>query len=90
MFIVLTVGTLGAAALLYVALWWALPQESLIARRRASPSRVVAVIVLVVVMVGVWIAQYLGWLQTSGGQELFWPVILLVLSAVFFLRQVRG
>lgn len=91
LFIILTVITLGGAALLYLALWWLLPQESLIAdRRRGGALETLLALVVIGVSVGVWVAGQLDALAGPGGGSLFLPVMLVVLSAVFFLRQVRG
>ncbi len=89
-FIVLTALTLGLAALVYVALWWAMPQESLIADRHGSLLRLLLAAGIVVSMAGAWIGDHAGWLKGPSGQSLYWPVILVILSAVFLLRQVKN
>lgn len=89
-FIVLTLLSLGFAALIYVALWWAMPLESLLARRRGSLLRTLFVLVVIVTMAGAWAGHQMGWLRGSTDQEILWPVTLLIMSTVFLLRQVRG
>ena len=78
----------GAFAALYVLLWWLLPQESLTNRRRGGAGRLLVVMILIVLTVVGWIAQLNGQLKSSSGQDLFWPIMLLALSIVFFFRQV--
>lgn len=86
LFAVLTVVTTGIAALTYVALWWALPQESLLDERHGNALRLVGIIVILLATLGAWLAVVLGWLE----RPLLLPVLLLVLGVVFFLRQLRG
>jgi hypothetical protein len=45
------------------------------------------VIVLLLLTMAAWIARDQGLLRGAGGQDLFWPGALLVLSLIFFLRQ---
>jgi phage shock protein PspC (stress-responsive transcriptional regulator) len=89
-FIALTIISLGLFALVYLALWWALPQESLIRERRGGLARWLLALGLMAVMIGAWAGHQTGWLVGASGQALLWPVLLLVLSMVFLLRQVRG
>jgi phage shock protein PspC (stress-responsive transcriptional regulator) len=89
-FVALAIVTLGAFAALYLLLWWLLPQESPLDRRRGGSGWLLVVIVLTVALVAAYIARLNGVLVGPTGTDLFWPGVLLVLSAVFFLRQVRG
>jgi phage shock protein PspC (stress-responsive transcriptional regulator) len=89
-FILLAIVTAGAFAALYVLLWWLLPHQSLAERRRGGAGRLLLVIILIVVTALGWLAQASGQLKSTTGQDLFWPVMLLALSLVFFLRQVRA
>lgn len=89
-FVLLALLTSGAFALLYVILWWMLPQETLVGRRRGGSGRLLLVLLLVVATAAGWLASYSGGLRGPDGQDLFWPVLLLVAGSVFFLRQVRA
>jgi phage shock protein PspC (stress-responsive transcriptional regulator) len=83
----LTIATLGAFAALYVLLWWIVPQESLVNKRRGIPT--LFIILLIILTAAAWIGHQLGQLTTTTGVNLFWPGMLLILSVVFFLRQLR-
>ncbi len=85
---VLTLVSLGAFALLYLLLWWIVPQESPTQPRRSFP--VIAVLALIVLTAIAWAARDLGQLDTASGVNLFLPGALVLLSAVFFLRQLRA
>jgi phage shock protein PspC (stress-responsive transcriptional regulator) len=89
-FVALTLISLGVFALAYLALWWALPQESLIRERRGGLTRWLLVLGLMAVMIGVWAGHQAGWLVGASGQALVGPVLLVIVSMVFLLRQVRG
>jgi phage shock protein PspC (stress-responsive transcriptional regulator) len=84
----LAVVSLGAFAVLYVLLWWITPQESPTERRRGLP--VFLVIVLIILTAAAWAGRELGQLTTPAGVNLFYPGAFLLLSAVFFLRQLRA
>lgn len=84
----LTLASLGAFAVLYLLLWWIVPQESPVQRRRGVP--LIFVLLLIVLTGAAWAGRELGQLTTSAGVNLFWPGALLLLSAVFFLRQLRA
>jgi len=87
-FVLLTLVSLGAFAPLYVLLWWIVPAESPTRRRRGFP--VILALVLVILMGAAWAGRDLGQLTTPAGVNLFWPGVVVVLSAVFFLRQLRA
>lgn len=89
-FVLLTLVTLGVGALLYVVLWWIMPQESLVQDRRGSFPRMLMVSGVTIVMLGAWVAHQTGGLRTASGQVLLLPILLLVLSVIFLLRQVRS
>ena len=84
----LTLLSLGAFAILYLLLWWIVPQESPTQRRRGFP--LILVLLLIVLTAAAWAGRDLGQLNTSSGINLFWPGALLLLSVVFFLRQLRA
>lgn len=85
---VLTIASLGAFAALYILLWWLVPQESLVVKRGGVPT--FFVIVLIILTTAAWVGRELGQLTTPDGVNLFWPGALLILSVVFFLRQLRA
>ena len=87
-FILLTLLSLGAFAPIYLLLWWIVPAESPTQRRRGLP--VILVLVLILLMLATWVGRDQGQLTTTAGVNLFWPGALVVLSAVFFLRQLRA
>jgi hypothetical protein len=86
--VLLAVISLGAFAALYLMLWWIVPQESPTQRRRGVP--LILVILLILLTVVAWIGRDLGQLNTPSGVNLFWPGALLIMSMVFFLRQLRA
>jgi phage shock protein PspC (stress-responsive transcriptional regulator) len=89
LFIVFSIVSLGAGVLLYAALWWVIPQESLVVQqRRANPFVSLLAIALVVIIVAAWIGQQTGQLTTDDGTSLYWPVLLTTVSAVYLLRQI--
>lgn len=90
LFVVLALVSLGAFALLYVMLWWAMPQESLAERARGGSMSTLLILLLIVAVVAAWAGRDMGWLRGPAGQDLYWPAMLLLLSAIFFLRQVRA
>lgn len=85
---VLALASLGAFAVLYVLLWWVVPQESPTERRRGLS--LFFVILLVILTAAAWAGRELGQLTTPTGVNLFYPGAFLLLSAVFFLRQLRA
>jgi phage shock protein PspC (stress-responsive transcriptional regulator) len=89
-FILLTIVTFGVAALLYVALWWAMPQESLIHDQRGSFARTLVALGIVIIIGGVWIVERFDLYEPASGQNILAPVIVLILSTVFLLRQMTG
>ena len=89
-FLLLTPLSFGLVAVFYVLLWWVLPQESLVAPRRRSLFPILLVMLLVALTAFGWIGRLMGWLQSPSGTDLLLPGVLLVMSIVFFLRQVRG
>ncbi len=89
-FALLTLITTGAFAALYLLFWWIIPQESLVVRQSGGSGRLLLVIVLIILTLLGWIASITGNFQSASGQNLFAPILLLVLAIAFFLRQVRG
>lgn len=89
-FVILALVTLGAFAALYLLLWWLIPQESLVGRQRGGAGLLLVVILLTIVTAVAWVLNITDSLHGPSGQGLFWPGMLLALSVVFFLKQVRG
>lgn len=87
-FVILTLLSLGAFAALYLLLWWIVPLESPATRRRGLP--LIIVLALIVLTAAAWAGRELGQLTTASGVNLFWPGAVVILSAVFFLRQLRA
>ncbi len=84
LFALLSIITLGAYGLLYLALWMAIPQESLLVRRRRGAGWLLLIIIAVLLTGAGWLV----W--ATSGVTWYWPALLLVVSLVFFLRQLRG
>ena len=88
-FVVLTLVSLGAFAVVYPLLWWTIPQEFPRQNRRRRGVALPFVLLLIALAVAAWVGRDLGYLRAPSGLDLFWPGALVVLGAVFFLRQVR-
>lgn len=89
LFIVAAVASLGAFAALYVLLWWIVPQEHLTAPERHGVSLFV-VLLLLAATAALWALRDQGLLNAPDGTSLYLPLLALMLSLVFFLRQVRA
>lgn len=89
-FIIFALISLGVGLALYVALWWALPQESLVDTRRGGVLSLALFLVITAAIVGIWAGTAFGQLEGPDGQSLLWPVTLAVAGGVFLLQQVRG
>jgi phage shock protein PspC (stress-responsive transcriptional regulator) len=89
LFVVLAVASLGAFVVFYLLLWWIAPQESVAAPRRGGLP-IFMVLLLAVLTIGLWIGREQGFLNTDDGTSLYLPILAIILSVVFFLRQVRA
>lgn len=89
-FVLLSVVTLGAFAAFYLLLWWIIPQELPAARQRGVSGRLLLVILLAIFTLVGWVASITGNLQGPSGQNLYAPILLVILAIAFFLRQVRA
>jgi phage shock protein PspC (stress-responsive transcriptional regulator) len=85
-----TLASLGAGILLYLALWWLLPQESLVGRARGGAFTTFLALLLIVGFAGLWAAHLTGELAGPDGQNIFYPAAVLATGAVFLLRQLRS
>lgn len=89
-FIILTPLTLGAVAVLYLILWLIIPQALPTQARRGGASSLLLALVLAILTLGGFVLWMGGGLRAPTGADLYWPGLLVALSAVFFLRQLRG
>lgn len=89
-FVILSIVTLGAFALLYVALWMLVPQQSLARRQRGGSGVFLLTIVLVLATGAGWLIWTGGGLRGPGGGQVYWAGMLTLVAGVFFLRQLRG
>ena len=85
--VALAVGSQGAAAVMYLALWWAIPQDTPIEDTQTGVGRWFPGIGIIIVIVGLWVGTQGHRLQGPSGQHLFAPALLLTLSTIFLLRQ---
>jgi phage shock protein PspC (stress-responsive transcriptional regulator) len=88
-FVVLTLASFGLFALLYILLWWLIPQETYVQKRRGALP-VFAFLVLLTLTIGLWIGRDSRWLQAASGESLVLPIIGLVLAFAYFMRQVSA
>ena len=86
--VLFTFASLGAGLLMYVMLWIALPQESLIESARSNSLSFLLFIAILIVMIGTWFAKLGNQLNTDAGQDLYYPILFMAFSLVFLLRQV--
>ncbi len=91
-FTALTVLSLGAFAVVYVLLWWIVPQQTFVEARRGVPTLIV--LLLIVLISAAWVAITFNLVALPvafpANVSPFWVSAGVVLSAVFFLRQLRG
>ncbi len=87
-FVVLTALSGGIMAALYVALWWAMPQESPLEAR--SRSGLGLTLIAVVAFGMLWVGREVGWLTAPNGESLVLAALLLALSVTFVLHQLRA
>jgi phage shock protein PspC (stress-responsive transcriptional regulator) len=89
-FVLLTILSSGVVVLLYIMLWWVLPQETLVKDRRIRTPGLALVTLLSALVLAAWLGRDMGWLRGPSGQDMFWPVLALLASGIFLLRQVRA
>jgi phage shock protein PspC (stress-responsive transcriptional regulator) len=89
-FLIMVVVGQGAAVVMYLILWWIMPQETLIGDRKRSIWRLLVVATIIVLVVGIWLGHQTGSIVGPSGQNVFVPAILLLMSVVFLMRQLRG
>jgi phage shock protein PspC (stress-responsive transcriptional regulator) len=89
LFVILTIASLGAFAVLYLLLWWMVPLDFPRQTRRRRGVALPLVLLLIALLVAAWVGRDMGYLSSPTGVDLFWPAMLFALGLVFFLRQVR-
>jgi phage shock protein PspC (stress-responsive transcriptional regulator) len=89
-FAVLAIVTLGAFALLYLALWMVVPQQTLVRRQRGGSGIFLLMVVLVLATGIGWLIWLGGGLRGPGGEHVYWAGLLLLVAGLFFFRQLRG
>jgi phage shock protein PspC (stress-responsive transcriptional regulator) len=89
-FVLLSIVTLGAFAVLYLILWMLIPQQTLIGRQRGGAGLLLLTLVLIVATGVGWLVWAGGGLRGPDGEHLYWAGLLLVAASVFFLRQLKG
>ncbi len=92
LFALLTLLSLGAFAVVYLLLWWIVPAQSFVERKRGFPT-IFALLLIIMVSAGYVVVTYnLASLPVTfpAGVSPFWVLAAVVLSGVFFLRQFRG
>lgn len=87
LFVLLTLLSGGGFGLLYLMLWWILPLEWPVRLGRGGSLSLFFALLLTLLTVGLWIGRDFGWLQTANGQNLYWPLTLMIVAAIFFFRQ---
>lgn len=86
LFVILALVTVGAFVVPYLLLWWIVPMQSPLERRRRRVGGFLVLLFLALALAA-WAARQQGLYIAPNGTDLFWPVMLLILSLVFFLRQ---
>ena len=89
-FLVLAIVTLGAFALLYLTLWMAIPQQTPAGRQRGGAGLFLLTIILTVATGAGWLMWANGGVRGPAGDPVYWAGMLLLVTGVFFLRQLRG
>jgi phage shock protein PspC (stress-responsive transcriptional regulator) len=84
-FVLLTLGTLGAGAVAYLILWWSLPQDSPIRRRYGGVVRGLLALLLSVGVIVAWFLR--GRIFPA---EAYWPFALFVLALVVLVKQIAA
>lgn len=86
-FILLALLTGGAGVLVYLALWWLLPQDSLVETRGgASVGGLFGILVTILLIGGYLGRETLATLSTTG-HDVYWPFALTLLALIFFGKQ---
>jgi len=92
LFVLLTLLSLGAFVVVYVVLWWVVPAQSFVERKRGFPT-VLALLLIILISAAYLVVTYnLAPLPLTipAGVNPFWLGSAVMLSGVFLLRQLRG
>lgn len=89
-FLLLSIVTLGAFALLYLILWMLIPQQTLVNRQRGGAGLLLVATLFTILVGAGWLIWAGGGLRGPGGEPLYWAGLLFMTASVFFLRQLRG
>jgi phage shock protein C len=88
LFVLLSILSSGAVALFYLALWWTMPRESALeTQQRRSPLPALILILIALALTG---ARLFSLMQGPEGQDVLFPGMLVIVSGIFLLRQLRG
>ena len=82
---------MGAGGLLIgAALWMLLPQQTLADRQRGGSGLFLLSLLLMIATLAGWVVWLGGGLRGPAGEPLYWLGLLLLVSVIFFARQLRG
>ncbi len=87
LFAVLALASQGIFLVIYLLLWWIVPQESLASRKRGFP--LILVILIIAAGAVLWLVELRGLLPAPAGVSLLWPILLVALALVYFIKQIR-
>lgn len=90
LFFVLSILSLGAAAIYYLILWLMVPQQNPALNQRGGTWMLLLALLLLLATVGGWFVWINGGLRGPTGEPVYWLSLVLVAAFVFFLRQLRG
>jgi len=88
LFAALAVASQGVFLVVYLILWWLVPQESLAVRRRGLP--LILALLIIAAGAALWFVELRGLLPAPAGMSLLWPILLAALALVYFLKQIRS
>ncbi|HEX3052386.1 MAG TPA: PspC domain-containing protein [Aggregatilineaceae bacterium] len=90
-FMMLGIFTAGTGVLIYLALWWIMPSQSLpdtTRERRTDPETVIMIGFAVIVMGLIVLARNLGILSSDNG-DAFLPLVIIAFGLVLLVKQLR-
>ena len=87
LWLIIALVTLGAFAVLYLALWLLVPQQSPTQRQQGGAAWLMLLVLLTALVTALWLAQLNGLTQLADGRQLYFPLLALLLSIIFFVRQ---
>jgi phage shock protein PspC (stress-responsive transcriptional regulator) len=87
LFVLLTLLTYGAFAVLYIILWMLIPQQTLAQRQRGGWLWLIITLGLALIVGLGWYGRQVGLTSTPAGSDLYYPGLFALFSVVFFIRQ---